>query len=361
MPTVVKPANKQKKTKKAKTKETPAAPPLDYASHVLEGLLEDCGQDSAQLLGSDGLAIKIRGVISTQSATIDAATGRGGIPRSRLTIIHGPEASGKTTLALHLVAETQRLGGVAVYVDKEYKLDPEYASAVGVDTSKLILSQPPYLEKAFEFFDKVIDRARDMRLKGIKAPILIILDSMNAAIGKAQFEGGWDQNHMAVNARVYSQCLPKLIPRIHTEDIALVWISQVRKKMNVQFGDDNDIAGGQAPRFYASMIMNVKRIGKIGNDGEKTGSKTLVECKKNQIAPPFKKAECEIIWGEGFNQTGSLLDQAVRDGFVKQKGAFYRYKDNVIGQGRDAAIKNISPELAARLIKKIEFKRGWER
>ena len=270
-----------KKKVTSKKKSSPKAdeiPKKDNVYNILEGIKSVLGdEDGTQLLGSDGLAIKIKGVVSTQCATIDAAIGRGGIPTGRLTIINGAEGCGKTTLALHLAAEVQKMGGVAVYLDKEYKLDPDYAAKIGVDLEKLIISQPSYLERAFVAFDAIINRAVDIRKQsGERIPIMIILDSMNAAISKAQFEGEWDDSHYAPQARVYSNLLPKLMPKVSKEDVALVWISQIRQKIGLQFGNPDDICGGKAPKFYASLILDVKRAKTIAKDGEKVGNEITV-------------------------------------------------------------------------------------
>lgn len=335
----------------------------NYAQEVLEGILDVVGEGEAQLLGSDGLAIKIKGVISTQCATIDAAIGRGGIPRSRLTILHGAEGSGKTTLALHIVAQTQKLGGVAVYVDKEYKLDPDYAKSLGVVTEGLVLLQPPYLERAFRQFEAIIDKAAKLREEGERVPILIVLDSMNAAITKAQYDGEWEDKHMAPQARVYSELLPKLMPKVHKEDVSLLWISQVRKKMNVMFGDDSEIAGGNAPKFYASLIMEVGRRAATNQDGVKIGNKIEVYCKKNQIAPPFKKGKCEIIYGKGIDQEAALIEQAISDKVCKLGGSWYSYGEQRLGQGMPKAAQALrdDPKLAKEILTKLEKINKWER
>jgi len=335
----------------------------NYAQEVLEGIISVVGNEGAQLLGSDGLAIKIKGVISTQCATIDAAIGRGGIPRGRLTILHGSEGSGKTTLALHIVAEAQKIGGVAVYLDKEYKLDPDYAAAIGVDIERLIILQPPYLEKTFKAFDGIIDRATKMRGEGKNVPILIVLDSMNAAITKAQYDGEWEDKHMAPQARVYSELLPKLMPKVHKEDVSMLWISQVRKKLNVIYGDDTEIAGGNAPKFYASLIMEVNRRKANVKDGQRVGNNIDVYCKKNQIAPPFKKAECEIIYGKGINQVSALIKQSVIDGVCKLSGSWYSYGDMRIGQGMENASRALleDKKTAQKILKKVEDINKWQR
>lgn len=288
---------------------------------------------SVMLLGASSMSIKIRGVISTQAPTLDYAIGRGGIPLGRLTIGHGGEGSGKTTLALHLAAETQRQGGRVYYIDKEHKLDLDYAAALGVDVDAMYYSTPSHLEQAFEIMAKAIEIFAKYDDKKTKVPHLIVLDSMNAAITKAQLEGEWDAHHMAPQARVYSQSLPKLIPIVSKTNVALFWISQVRKKMNVQYGDDSDIAGGNAPKFYASLILDVKRIGTAKEGEEKVGSKVKITCKKNQISMPFKEAELEISYGRGFNRCRSLLDLAEGHGVVEKEGNWFSYKGEKFANG----------------------------
>lgn len=333
---------------------------MDFAAGVLDSIRSKLGDDSAMLLGSDGLAIKIRGVISTQCATIDAAIGRGGIPRSRLTLLHGKEGSGKTSLALHIVAETQRLGGVAVYIDKEYKLDPDYARAIGVNINQLVLAQPPHLESVFATCEGVIERAAALRQGGERIPILIVLDSMNAAITKAQYEGAWEDKHMAPQARVYSELLPKLMPKVSKEDVALLWISQVRKKM-VMFGDDAETAGGNAPKFYASLLLDVRRVASDKDkDGARVANKLVVECKKNQIAPPFRKADVVIDYGHGINGEIALLTQGVADGIVEKSGHFYIFGKYNLGNGLANAAKKLKEDETLRWHLHDELYKRWD-
>jgi len=355
--------NKKAKPKgKAKSKATPKVPPASDTS-IEEALLESIrgviGDDGALLLGSDGLAIKIRGVIPTACPSIDHhVIGRGGAPLGRLTILHGAEGSGKTTIALMIVAACQRAGGAAVYVDKEHKLDPDYAKTLGVDTDRLIISYPNHLESFFAVSDSIIDKAKTLRKKGARVPILIVLDSMNAAITKAQFEGDWEQKHMAPQARVFSELLPKLIPKVHREDVALLFISQVRKKMNVMFGDDEEIAGGKAARFYASLIMYITRLGskKDEKTNEKVSNKIRIEAKKNQISPPFRKAELQIIYGLGVDKELDMLQFGATRGLVEKNGSWWSYEGKRLGQGDSAASEALraDPDLAQRLTKAIE-------
>ena len=350
--------SKKKKSKKKSKKESKKP-----AGDVLAGILEEIGgEDGAQLLGSEGFAIKIRGVISTQCPSIDWATGRGGIPLGRLTILHGKEGSGKTTLALHIVAECQRQGGAVVYMDKEYKLDPDYARDIGVDTKRLIIVQPPHLERVFETTRRIIERIKANREEtGKRTPVLVVLDSMNAAITKAQYEGEEEAQHVAPEARVYSRLLPKLIPLVNEEDVALLWVSQVRNKIGVKFGDPDDVCGGNAPKFYASMILHVTNFGSEKVDGERVANKLWVEPKKNQIAPPFKKAEVRVVYGEGFDKEKSLLWIAEKLGTVKRKGAFYKHGGKTLGQGLNAAADTlvVDEEWYGRILKEAREEGGW--
>lgn len=353
---------------KTKTKVVPAsglekAPPASSAlskrapADLLASLVDG---EETRLLSDPGLDIALRGVISTQCASIDRAIGRGGVPLGRLTILHGAEGSGKTTLLMHLIAEVQRMGGVAMYIDKEYKLDPDYAEKIGVDRKSLVYSAPKHLEGAFEVMSNAIKKIAHYRKEsGKRTPILVSLDSMNAAITKAQVEGDWEDNHMAAQARKYSELIPKLIPEVSKEDVALVWVSQVRKKMNVMFGDDNELSGGQSARFYASLIMYITRMGAIkdgdGKEASKIANKVKVECKKNQIAPPFKSAEIEIIYGHGINKEAALLDVGEDVGVITKSGNFFVFGGEKIGLHKAGAIEALrkEPALVATIMKKI--------
>lgn len=333
---------------------------------VLESIQGEVGVEGAMLLGSDGLAIKIRGVIPTGIATVDAAIGRGGIPLGRLTILHGAEGCGKTTLALMIVAACQSAGGVVIYCDKEYKLDPDYAKVLGVDLSRVIWSQPEYLEKFFKMTEAAVKRAADLRKAmktSRKVPILIVLDSMNACITKAMFEGEWDDQHMAPQARVFSRLLPKLMPQVHAEDVALLFISQVRSKMNVMYGSAEDTAGGNAPKFYASLILHIQKLGtkKDEASGEKISNKVCIEPKKNQIAPPFKKAECHIIYGHGIDKEIALLNQGEKFKLIKKKGSWWSHGEERLGQGDTQAADALrsNPKLRAEIEKAIRKVGKW--
>jgi len=335
-------------------------------STLLKEVLDELGgEDGAQLLGSQDLTIKIKGVIPTGCPSVDAAIGRGGIPLARLTIIHGKEGSGKTTMALHIVQQCQAQGGIVIYMDMEYKLDPDYAVALGVDVERMIIVQPPHLEKIFQKIEKIIKRARQHSEKSKKnPPILIVIDSMNAAITKAQYTGDFeDQPHYGPQATVYSKLLPKMIPIISKSQVALLFVSQVRKNIGVTFGNDETICGGNAPRFYASLIMGVTSLSATKDaDGTKTSNKIRVDCFKNQIAPPFQKGECEIVYGTGVDKERSLIWIAEKKGLVKKKGAWFKYGDKKLGQGATKAAEHLRshPGVRERLLADLAAKYKWE-
>lgn len=354
------PPKKKVKSKKTESKKTIVS--CDKAKSILESIAEAVGDEEAgHILGSDESNTKIRGVVSTQSWTLDAAIGRGGVPKGRLTIINGMEGCGKTTLALHIAAEAQRQGGVVVYLDKEYKLDPEYAASIGVDCKNLIISQPSYLEKVYEVFEAIIAKSKKIREEvGTRIPILVVLDSMNSAITKAEFEGSYGDRHYAPQAGVHSRSLPKLMPKIHAEDVAMVWISQIRQDIGVTFGSSDKISGGKAPKFYSSLILDVIRRKTIKDDGGLVGNEVEVVCSKNQIHPPFKRASFEITYGVGINKNMSLIDQAVRDEIITSSGSWYSWRGEKIGQGKKASIETlIENEWIEHIEKEIREKHGW--
>jgi recombination protein RecA len=319
----------------------------------------------AQLLGSDALAIKIRGVISTQCPTLDGAIGRGGIPLGRITLIHGKESCGKTTVAMHCVAETQRKGGLAVYADAEHKLDPDYARRIGVDLDKLIVAQTEYLERFFALIEKTIDVSRRYRQAGEDFPVLVVLDSINAMPSKAEFESGWEAQTMGSTAKAYSDKLKLLAPMISAENVALLLISQEREKIGVMYGRKEQTGGGKAPRYYSSLILEVVRTGSImgkrakGEEKEKDpdviGNETRVKCVKNQIAPPFRVADFNILYGSGIDFEDALITEACRLEKVSKAGGYFDYSgQRYHGQQNFADAIRSDPSLKGRLDKEVK-------
>jgi recombination protein RecA len=345
-----------KKPKKAGKKKSAKQEQDELIDDMVEALVAIGGEGTAQVLGSDAAAIKIKGVISTQCPALDKAIGRGGIPLSRLTILHGPEMSGKTTLCLHIVAETQRRGGIVVYIDKEYKLDPDYATAIGVDIKRLIISQPAHLERAYEIIDGVAMLAKKWReMSGVFVPVLAVVDSINSAITKAQFEGDFDDKFIAAQARVHSEHLPKVIPKISRESVALLFVAQNRSKIGKMFGDPDEISGGHAVRYYASLIIKVQSIGDVKEGDIKKAKKTLAECRKNQIAAPFGKAEFEIRHGVGIDQMAGLIGQAIDLKVLKpsmkngKKTSWWVFRGNKIANGRGQLREQINEDDELRI------------
>jgi|SRR6185312_3899479 len=369
----------KKKSKASATDAATAASPAfaddDIAVEVLGGIRAACGGDDvAMFVGSDAMAFKIRGVISTQCPGLDVALGRGGVPLARLTILHGKEGCGKTTLALHIVAQCQQEGGLAVYIDKEHTLDPEYAAAIGVDVNRLIISQDGTLEDIVKMMYKIIDLAAAHRQRlGRRVPIVIVLDSINAAIAKCRIDGQPGDAHVAPEARIWSAELPKLCAACYKEDVALIFISQVRKKLNVMFGDPDEIAGGEAPKFYASIILKLTPTGAsresadgaatTGDDQDaiKVGYMCEAQAKKNKVAPPFRKAGFLVRYGQGIDFHYSLLMTAVAQKIVVKTGGWFSYNDERIGNGAIAAAKALAANatMTADINWALRSKMGW--
>jgi recombination protein RecA len=340
--------------------------PSDVIADYLAGMASDKEVANPVRVLSDTLFSKrIRGVLSTHSATLDAAIGRGGFPLSRIAILHGKEGSGKTTIALHLCAEAQRRGGIAVFLDKEHKMDPDYAVKLGVDASRLVMPPTPTLEDVITHIKATIRRAREIRKKTkVPVPFVIIVDSLNACKAFETLETPTGKKRYPAEARIWSEELPGIAEALSTEHVSLVFVSQVRKKMNVMFGNDEEMAGGNAPRFFASLIVYVTRVG-TEKDGEKTkvGSSIETECKKNQIGPPFKKARFAIYWNRGVDYEHSLVLQLEAMGLVKKLKQGHLVVGKIeLGQGYAAAAKTLRarPKLRARLVDLFYKRMGWE-
>jgi len=283
------------------------------------------GKGSVMRLGDRG-AVENVAVIPTGSIAVDLATGVGGMPRGRITEIFGPESSGKTTLALHMIAEAQKLCGIAAFIDAEHAMDPVYAGKLGVNTEDLLISQPDYGEQALEIVDALVRSG---------AVDLIVVDSVAALVPKAEIEGEMGDQHMGLQARLMSQALRKLTANINRTKSALVFINQIRMKIGVMFGSPETTTGGNALKFYSTMRMDIRRIASLKEGAEIIGNRTRVKIVKNKIAPPFKTAEFDIYYGEGISREGSLIDLATAVDIIEKSGAWYSYDGERLGQGRE--------------------------
>ena len=280
--------------------------------------------------------------ISSGALSLDLALGIGGVPRGRIVEIYGPESSGKTTLALHVVAEAQRTGGLAAFIDAEHALDPVYARAIGVDVDELLISQPDTGEQALEITDMLIRSG---------ALDVIVIDSVAALVPRAELEGDMGDTHVGLQARLMSQALRKLAGTINRSQTTVVFINQLREKIGVMFGSPETTPGGRALKFYASVRIDIRRIEAIKVGTDNVGNRVRAKIVKNKVAPPFRLAEFDIMFGEGISREGSLLDVAVEEGIVRKAGAWYTYDGDQLGQGREKAKQFLreNPQLAVQL------------
>jgi recombination protein RecA len=278
--------------------------------------------------------------VSTGSLAIDLALGIGGLPRGRVVEIFGPEASGKSTLAMHVVAEAQRNGGICAYIDAEHAMDPEYAKNIGVDIDELLISQPDTGEQALEITDMLI------RSGSID---VVVIDSVAALTPRAEIEGEMGDTHVGLQARLMSQALRKITGNLSKTKTICIFINQLREKIGVMFGSPEVTPGGRALKFYSSVRIDIRRIEAIKSDGEVTGSRTRTKIVKNKVAPPFQQAEFDIMYGKGISREGSLLDVGVEQGIVKKSGAWYTYEGEQLGQGRENS-KNFLTEHAEIMV-----------
>ena len=267
-------------------------------------------------------------VISSGSLSLDVALGIGGLPKGRIVEIYGPESSGKTTLALHVIAEAQKKGGTCAFVDAEHALDPVYAKKLGVNTDEMLISQPDNGEQALEIADTLVNS---------NAIDVLVVDSVAALVPRAEIEGDMGDSHMGLHARLMSQALRKLTGSISRSQALVIFINQIRQKIGVMFGNPETTTGGNALKFYASIRMDIRRIGAIKDRDEVVGNQTRVKVVKNKLAPPFKTVEFDIMYGEGISKNGEILDLATKDGLVEKAGAWYSYNGERIGQGRENA------------------------
>ncbi|MFI6477271.1 recombinase RecA [Nonomuraea sp. NPDC050663] len=307
------------------------------------------GKGSVMRLGDDARA-PIE-VIPTGAIALDVALGIGGFPRGRIVEVYGPESSGKTTVALHAVANAQRAGGIAAFIDAEHALDPEYAKKLGVDTDALLVSQPDTGEQALEITDMLIRSG---------AVDLIVIDSVAALVPKAEIEGEMGDSHVGLQARLMSQALRKVAGALNSTGTTAIFINQLREKIGVMFGSPETTTGGKALKFYASVRLDIRRIETLKDGTEAVGNRTRVKVVKNKMAPPFRQADFDILYGVGISREGGLIDMGVEHGFVRKAGAWYTYEGDQLGQGKENArnfLKN-HPDVANEIEKKIKEKLG---
>ena len=288
---------------------------------------QNFGKGSVMKLGQKDQALDIE-AISTGSLSLDIALGIGGLPKSRIVEIYGPESSGKTTLALQVIAESQKTGGVCAFIDAEHALDPTYARKLGVDTSELLISQPDTGEQALEIADTLVRSG---------AVSVLVIDSVAALTPRAELEGDMGDTHVGLQARLMSQALRKLTGSISKSNTMVIFINQIRMKIGVMFGSPETTAGGNALKFYSSVRMDIRRIGAIKEKDEIIGNQTRVKVVKNKVAPPFKVVEFDIMYGEGISKMGELIDLGAKANIIEKSGAWYSYKGEKIGQGKENA------------------------
>ncbi|MET8997079.1 recombinase RecA [Amycolatopsis sp. Hca4] len=328
----------------------PAAPDKDKALELaLAQIDKQYGKGSVMRLGED--TRPPIAVIPTGSIALDVALGIGGLPRGRVVEIYGPESSGKTTVALHAVANAQRAGGIAAFIDAEHALDPEYAKNLGVDTDALLVSQPDTGEQALEIADMLIRSG---------ALDILVIDSVAALVPRAEIEGEMGDSHVGLQARLMSQALRKITGALSNSGTTAIFINQLREKVGVMFGSPETTTGGKALKFYASVRLDVRRIETMKDGGEAVGNRTRVKIVKNKVAPPFKQAEFDILYGQGISREGSLIDMGVDQAILRKSGAWYTYEGDQLGQGKENARRFLrdNPDIANEIEKRIKEKLG---
>ena len=320
---------------------------LDAAISNIE---KQFGKGSIMKLGESNVNLNVES-IPTGSLSLDIALGLGAVPRGRVVEIYGPESSGKTTVALHMVAEVQKRGGIAGFIDAEHALDPVYAKNIGVDIDNLYISQPDSGEQALEITETMVRSG---------AVDIIIVDSVAALVPKAEIDGDMGDSHVGLQARLMSQALRKLTPVVSKNNCVVIFINQLREKVGVMFGNPETTTGGRALKFYASVRMDVRRIETLKQGGEVIGNRTRVKVVKNKVAPPFKEAEFDIMFGKGISAVGDILDLAANVGIVQKSGAWFAYNENKIGQGRENAKQFLTehPDMLAEIDEKVRAHYG---
>ncbi len=329
----------------AKTGKDPKEDKLKALDAAISQIEKQYGKGSVMKLGDPDIHMKVE-TIPTGCLSLDIALGLGGIPKGRIVEIYGPESSGKTTVALHMVAEVQKRGGIASFIDAEHALDPAYARNIGVDIDNLYISQPDNGEQALEITETMVRSG---------AVDIVIVDSVAALVPKAEIEGDMGDSHVGLQARLMSQALRKLTAAISRSNCIVIFINQLREKVGVMFGNPETTTGGRALKFYASIRMDVRRTEAVKQGGEVTGNHTRVKVVKNKIAPPFKTAEFDIMFGKGISREGDILDLAADTGIVNKSGAWYAYNGDKIGQGRENARNFLAenPEICAEIEQKV--------
>ncbi len=310
------------------------------------------GKGAVMKLGDPAAQMSVE-TIPTGSLSLDIALGLGGIPKGRIIEIYGPESSGKTTVTLHMIAEVQKRGGIAGFIDAEHALDPVYAKNIGVDVDNLYISQPDNGEQALEITETMVRSG---------AIDIVVVDSVAALVPKAEIDGDMGDSHVGLQARLMSQALRKLTAVISKSNCTVIFINQLREKVGIMFGNPETTTGGRALKFYSSVRMDVRRIEALKQSGEAIGNRTRVKVVKNKIAPPFKEAEFDIIFGEGISQVGDVLDLAADVNIVNKSGAWYAYEGNKIGQGRENAKTYLkeNPGICAEITKKVREHYGLQ-